>query len=163
MFRKTLVTLSASALLSAAVATKAALAFPFGPPPGPPAALGGPPPGLGGPPAGLAGPRPGFAGPPHAGLGGMAPRLGSSAGHSAGIPRLGGSGGYGYGQSTRAGYNSGYGHSRSRYGRWARGGLYGYAGSGYGYDSESYSSSSDDCSYVYGYRSGAYRRVCSDN
>lgn len=68
-----------------------------------------------------------------------------------------------YGQAARAGY--GYGHSGSRYGRWARD-LYGFATSGYGYgSSDGYSSSSNGCSYVYGYRSGAYRRgvVCSDN
>jgi hypothetical protein len=70
-----------------------------------------------------------------------------------------------YGQSARAGYGSGYGHNRSRYGRWAGYGFYGYATSGYGYSSDGYSYSSNGCSYVYGYRRGAYRRVvvCSDN
>ena len=69
-----------------------------------------------------------------------------------------------YGQSARAGYGSGYGHSGSRYGRWARDGLYGYATGG-GYGSDGYSDSSNGCSYVYGYRGDAYRRVvvCSDN
>ena len=66
-------------------------------------------------------------------------------------------------------YGSGA-QSGSRYGRWAREGLYGYAAgasgyatSGYGYGSGGYSYSSSGCSYVYGY--SGYRRtvVCSDN
>jgi hypothetical protein len=79
-----------------------------------------------------------------------------------------------FGQSARAGYGYGYGHGQgnSRYGRWAREGLYGYAAgaygsstSGYGYASDGDSYSSTGCSYVYGYSGGAYRRVrvCSDN
>ena len=75
-----------------------------------------------------------------------------------------------HGQSAR--YGSGDGHNGSRYGRWAREGLYGYAAgaygnatSGYGYGSDGYSSSGSGCSYVYGYSGSAYRRtvVCSDN
>jgi hypothetical protein len=73
-----------------------------------------------------------------------------------------------YGQSARTGYGSG--HSNSRYGRWAREGLYGVAAGAYGYGTSGYGSGSDDysyssngCSYVYGYSRGSYRRVCSDN
>jgi hypothetical protein len=68
-----------------------------------------------------------------------------------------------YGQSARAGYGSVYSHSRSRYGRWARDGLYGAGTSGNGYGSDGYSYSSSGCSYVYG--DDGYRRavVCSDN
>ena len=56
MLRKTLLTLSASVLLGAAVAAPNAALAQFGPPPGPPPALAGPPPGLGAgsPPPGLA-------------------------------------------------------------------------------------------------------------
>jgi hypothetical protein len=86
------------------------------------------------------------------------------------LSRLGGgSARASHGQFTH--YGSGNGHSGSRYGRWAREGLYGYAAgaaagygtSGYGYGTDGYSSSG--CSYVYGYGGSAYRRtvVCSDN
>ena len=56
MLRKTLLTLSASVSLGAAVAAPNAALAQFGPPPGPPPALAGPPPGLGAgsPPPGLA-------------------------------------------------------------------------------------------------------------
>jgi hypothetical protein len=69
------------------------------------------------------------------------------------------------GQSARTAYGAGDRHSNSRYGRWARYGLDGYARTGESYGSDSYSSSSDGCSYVYGYRRGTYGRVlvCSDN
>jgi hypothetical protein len=96
------------------------------------------------------------------------------------LSRLGGgSARVSHGQFTRSG--SGNGHSGSRYGRWARDGLYGYAAgaaagygtSGYGYGTTGYydygtdghSYSSGGCSYVYGsgYRGGAYGRDCSDN
>ena len=55
MSRKTLLTLSASVLLGAAIAAPNAALAQFGPPPGPPPMLAGPPPGLGagGPPPGL--------------------------------------------------------------------------------------------------------------
>ncbi len=190
MLRQTLLTLCASALLSAFVgATNSALAFPFGPPPGPlpgfaghPPGLGGPLPGLAGPPRGLVGPLPrlggpvpGFAHGPQAGVvGSPLPRtglgqagLGGSAARAGALSGLRGStvrGGYG----PIARYGTGYRHGGSRYGRWAREGLYGYAagvygaatsGSGYGTDGYSYSSSG--CSYVYGY--GGHRTaVCSD-
>src|SRR6266849_8637657 len=80
MSRKTLVTLSASMLLSAAIAAPTAALAQFGAPPGPPPMLAGPPPvlGAGGPPPGL-----GAGGPP---LGGP------SAGPVAGLPPRGGAG-----------------------------------------------------------------------
>ena len=55
MSTKTLLTLSASVLLGAALAAPNAALAQFGPPPGPPPMLAGPPPGLGagGPPPGL--------------------------------------------------------------------------------------------------------------
>ena len=88
------------------------------------------------------------------------------------LSRLGGgSARVSHGQLTR--YGSGNGHSGSRYGRWARDGLYGYAAGAaasygttgsYGYGTDGYSYSSGGCSYAYGsYRGGAYGRDCSDN
>ena len=61
MSAKTVLTLSASVLLGAAIAAPNAALAQFGPPPGPPPMLAGPPPGLGagGPPPGL-----GAGGPP---------------------------------------------------------------------------------------------------
>ena len=185
MLRRTLFTLSASALLSAAIGATDGLAFPFGPPPGPPPGLaglphgfGGPPPGLAGFPRGLAGPAGGLARAPHVGLGGSParaglggpPRLGTSAARSVDLSRLGG-GSVHAGRGQVARYGSGYGHGGSRYGRWARDGLYGYAAgasgyatSGYGYGSDGYAYSGSGCAYVYGY-GGAYRRTaaCSDD
>ena len=80
MSAKTLVTLSASMLLGAAIAAPNAALAQFGPPPGPPPMLAGPPPGLvaGGPPPGLA--------PAVLHLGGP------SAGPVAGVPPRGGAG-----------------------------------------------------------------------
>jgi len=126
MLRKTLLTLSASAMLSAgAIAPNAVHAF--GPPPLP----GGPPhfPGLGGPPH-----LPGLGGPPHlAGLGAPAglSRLGGPAFHGGGHGLQGSVHGfqnhaaaygnghtaaYGYGHSARYGY----GHGKWRHGHWGR-------------------------------------------
>jgi len=88
MLKKTLLTLSASVMLGAAVAAPNAVLAQFGPPPGPPPALAGPPPGLGagGPPPGL-----GAGGPPRLGAGG--PSFGGpSAGPVAGLPPRGGAG-----------------------------------------------------------------------
>jgi hypothetical protein len=182
MLRQTLSTLSASAVISAVLAaTNPAVAFPFGPPLGPPPGLGGlgvvhglgaPHPGLIGPPHGFDGLPPGLAG-PRAGLGGPLPRTGFGAraglgasGHPAGLSHFGGGSlSSGYRQSAHAGYRSGHGHDGSRYGRWVRDGVYGAATSGYGSSSDGYSSSSGGCSYVYGYGGDGYRRVvvCSDN
>jgi hypothetical protein len=97
---QTLLTLSASVLLVAAIAAPSAALAQFGPPPGPPPALAGPPPGLAGPPPGLGagGPPPGLGagGPPARpianlparGLAGAPPR-----GLTGGPPRLDGAGG----------------------------------------------------------------------
>jgi hypothetical protein len=135
MLRKTLLAVSASAMLGAAVsAPSATLAFPLGPPPMP--GLGGPPPmpGLGGP------PHLGPGGPPHIGAGGP-PRLGPggprppAAGYAA---RSGAAGAAGRAGSSYAYSGSGshgrYGQGRGRYG------VYVYGDSG---------SSSDDCYYTY--------------
>ena len=87
MLRKTLLTLSVSAMLGTAVVVpNAALAF------GPPPMLGGPPPGLGGPPPGL-------------GLGGLpaGPRLGGPAGHpgAGGLAGFRGGAGRGFHRGAR--------------------------------------------------------------
>jgi hypothetical protein len=166
MSRKTLLTLSESVLLGAAVAAPNAALAQFGPLPGPPPALAGPPPGpgAGGPPPGLgAGGAP--LGGPVAGLpGGAAPR--DIAG---GPPRLDGVGGlrgfdrggqanfrgaegraaaYGANSYTRNGY-AGFGYAHG-YRYWAA------AASAYG---SSYASSGDGCFYVSTYRRYGYRRV----
>ncbi len=184
MLRRTLFT---SALLCAGFGATNALAFPFGPPPGPPPGLGiphlglgGPPPGLAGPHLGLVGPRPGLVGPPRglaglprAGLGGPPARSGLNvfASRGPGGSRIG-SAYSGARQFAHSG--SGYGRGWSRSERWARYGLYGYAAAAYGYaasgntggsggyayDTEGYSYSSGGCSYAYGYAYGRYR--CSD-
>ena len=175
MFRKTLLTASASAVLGMMAMMPTGALAQFGPPPGPPPGLAGPPPALAGPPPGLSGPPPGLAGPPsglggpnggppHAGLGG--PRFGPGGG----TPRFSGGRGfegrsaasaYGYARSGASGYG-GYGSSTYGYGRWGR---YGYAAAaaagaaaGYGYGS-SYASSDYGCYYTSTYRRGAYRRV----
>src|ERR1700675_2149020 len=90
MLKKTLLTLSASVLLGAAVAAPNAALAQFGPPPGPPPGLGagGPPPGLaggpllGGPPAGPVSGLPprGPAGAPPRDIAGGPPRLDGAAG-----------------------------------------------------------------------------------
>ena len=157
MLRKTLLTLSASALLAAAaIVPNAALAF--GPPPLPMGGLGGLP-HLGGPPpmAHLGGP-PHLGGLPH-GLGGPGPRasLGGGAGRFNGLSRFGGrastsgygrSGGYGYGRSGHSGYGRG---EWRRYGRYAA-------------DAAGSSSSYSDYSCYYRYTSSGRRiRVCEED
>jgi hypothetical protein len=76
MLKKTLLTLSVSVLLGAAVAAPNAALAQFGPPPGPPPALASPPPGLGagGPPPGLGAGGPPFGGPPAGPVAGLPPR-----------------------------------------------------------------------------------------
>ena len=148
MLRKTLLTLSASALLGAAVVgPNAALAF--GPPP-PPPAMAGPPPGLAGPPPGLTGPPPGLAGPPRGlgaggpppGLGaGGPPRLGASG--PAGLSRLGGPVGLRGDRALQGGLRGAQGHAAA----------YGYGRSG-GYSSGRYGYGS---SSRYGYGRAAWR------
>src|ERR1700736_4820122 len=82
MLRKTLLTLSASVLLGAAVAAPNAALAQFGPPPGPPPGLGAGGPPLGGPPAGpVAGlPPRGLAAAPPRDIAGGPPRLDGAVG-----------------------------------------------------------------------------------
>jgi hypothetical protein len=192
MSRKTLLTLSASVMLGAAVIAPNAAFAQFGPPPGPPPGLGagGPPPGLGagGPPPGL-----GAGGPPAGPVAGLSPRgpAGAPPRAIAGGPsRLGGAGGlhgldrggqanfrgvegraaaYGANSYTRNSYasygtgrGSGYGNG---YGRGYRYGAYAAAAAaGYGYG-RSYSSSEDGCYYVSTSNRYGNRRVlvCNGN
>jgi hypothetical protein len=171
MSTKTLLTLSASVLLGAAVAAPNAAVAQFGPPPGPPPALAGPPPGLaGGPPLG----GPSAAGP----VAGLTPRGGAGAPprdlagshHLDGPPRphgfdRGGSASlrgvearaaaYSAHSYTRNGYASyGYGHG---YGRGYRYSPHA-AAAAYAYG-RSYASSDDGCYYVSAYRRYGSRRV----
>jgi hypothetical protein len=76
MLRRTLLTLSASVLVGAAVAGPDAALAQFGPPPGPPLGLAGPPPGLGagGPLPGLGTGGPPLSGPPAGPVAGLPPR-----------------------------------------------------------------------------------------
>ena len=144
MLRKTLLTLSASAILTAAtIAPNAALAFGL-PLPLPHLGLGGLHPGIGvphmlghfgGPP-----PRVGLSAPPRLGRGGS-PGLARS-GVLSRVPR-----------SARYG-RSGYAHSGSRHRDWGR-----YAGYGSGSDG---SNADDGCYYTYT-SSGRRVLVCSDN
>jgi hypothetical protein len=175
MSRKTLLALSASALLGVVIAAPNPALAQFGPPPAPPPMLAGPPPGLGagGPPPGLgAGP----AGGPSAGpVAGLPPR--GSAGApprdiAGGPPRLDGAGGWhGLGRGGQAnlrgvegraaanGANSylrndyaGHGYGRgSRYWPYAAAAAYAYGGS--------YASSEDGCYYLSTYRRYGTRRV----
>ena len=98
MLRKTLLTLSASVLLGAAVAAPNAALAQFGPPPGPPPILAGPPPGLGagGPPPGLGAGGPPLGGPPAGPVAGLPPRGPAAApprDFAGGPPRLDGAAG----------------------------------------------------------------------
>ncbi|MBV8919663.1 hypothetical protein [Bradyrhizobium sp.] len=180
MSTKTLLTLSATALLGVAVfAPSAALAQLPGPPPGPPPMLAGPPPGLAGPPPGhgaggpppglgargpLAGPVTGLpprgpAGAPSRDIAGGAPRLDTAAGLR-GLDRGGQANFRGVEARTANyganGYNSNsYARDGSgqgyRYGRYAAAAAYAYG--------RSYASSDDGCYYVTAYRRYGYRRV----
>ncbi len=98
MLKKTLLTLSVSVMLGAAVAAPNAALAQFGPPPGPPPALAGPPPGLGagGPPQGLGAGGPPFGGPPAGPVAGLPPRGPAGAPPrdiAGGSPRLDGAAG----------------------------------------------------------------------
>jgi hypothetical protein len=180
MSAKTLLTLSASVLLGAAVAAPNAALAQFGPPPGPPPMLAGPPPGLaaGGPPPGLAGGPP-LGGRPAGPVAGLPPRGGAGAPPrdiAGGPPRLDGAGGLhgldrggqanlrgvegraatyganGYTRNSSTGYGYGRGH---RY--WPHAAAYAYSGS--------YASSDDGCYYVSTYRRYGTKRilVCQGN
>lgn len=149
MLRKTVLVLSASALLGVvAVAPNAALAF-LPPPPVP--HLAGPPPvpHLGGPHLGGL--------PPHAGAPAALGRFGGPAGRPSGLSRLNGRA-TGYGSGYRSGRyaHSGRGdyggrHNRGRYSRY---GYYGGDGGG---------SYSDDGCYSTYTSSGRRVTVCDDN
>jgi hypothetical protein len=168
MLRKTLLTLSASVLLGAAIIAPNAALAQFGPPPGPPPALAGPPPGLGagGPPAGpVAGlPPRGLAAAPPRDIAGGPPRLDGAAGLR-GLDRggqanfrgvEGRAAAYIANSYTRNSYTShGYGHG---YRYWP------YAAAAYAYGG-SYASSDDGCYYVSEYRRYGTRRtlVCHGN
>jgi hypothetical protein len=175
MSRKTLLILSASVLLGAAIAAPNAALAQFGPPPGPPPVLAGPPPGLraGGPP-----PGPGVGGPPLGGpsvgpVAGLPPRAGAGVPPRdivGGPPRLDGAGGLhglersgqanlrgvesraaaysanSYGYNDYASYGRGY-----RHWPYAAAAAYAYGGS--------YDSSKDGCYYVSTYRRYGTRRV----
>ena len=166
MSRKTLVTLSASMLLGAAIAAPTAALAQFGPPPGPPPMLAGPPPGLGagGPP--LGGPS---AGP----VAGLPPRGGAGAPPrdiAGGPPHLNGAGGlHGLERGGQANFRgvegrataySASSYARNSYGSYGRG--YRHwpyaAAAAYAYG-VSYASSDDGCYYVSTYRRYGTRRV----
>jgi hypothetical protein len=154
MLRKTVLTLSTSAMLAAAViAPNAALAF--GLLPLPHLGLGVPHLGLGGPHLGLGGPHLGLGGPhqpPH--LGGPVGHLGR--GGFSGLERSGipsgvrGSARYGRGAYAHSGSRH---HGRGRYADYGSGG-YGYGSGG--------SSADDGCSYTYT-SNGRRVLICSDN
>ena len=169
MLKRTLLTLSASVMLGAAVAAPNAALAQFGPPPGPPPAFAGPPPGLGaggppfgGPPAGpVAGlPPRGPAAAPARGIAGGPPRLDGAAGLR-GLDR-GGQANF-RGVEGRAAAYSANSYTRNSYIS------HGYrswpyaAAAAYAYD-RSYSSSDDGCYYVSTYRRYGTRRVlaCHD-
>jgi hypothetical protein len=166
MLRKTLLILSASAMLGAAViASNGALAF--GPPPLP----GGPPHflGLGGPPQ-----LPRLGGPPHlAGPGGPAglSRLGGPGSNGGGHGLQGNvhglqghSAAYGHGHTAAYGYGHsaryGYGHGEWRHGHWGRYDVSVEGSDGYGADGYA---SADDCTYTFSERRRRRVLVCDTN
>ncbi|HXL29841.1 MAG TPA: hypothetical protein VN968_11195 [Bradyrhizobium sp.] len=182
MSTRTLLTLTASLVLGAAIAAPSAALAQFGPPPGPPPAFAGPPPGLGagGPPPGLGAGGAPLGGVPAGPVAGFPPRgpAGAPPRDIAGGPRLEGAGGlrgldrggqanfrgveghaaaYSANSYTRNSYNSygrgyGYGHG-SRYWPYAAA-----AAGAYAYGS-SYTSSDEGCYYVSTYRRYGTRRV----
>jgi hypothetical protein len=170
MLKKTLLTLSASVLLGAAIAAPNAALAQFGPPPGPPPMLAGPPPGpgAGGPPFGgpQAGPVAGLpprgpAGAPPRDIAGGSPRLDGAAGLR-GLDR-GGQGNF-RGVEGRAAAYSANSYTRNSYiSRGYRSWPYAAAAAN-AYD-RSYASSSDGCYYVSTYRRYGTRRalVCHGN
>jgi hypothetical protein len=178
MWAKTLLALSASALLGAAIVAPNAAPAQFGPPPGPPPMLADPPPGpAAGPPPGLAG-GPRLGSPPAGPVAGLPSRGGAGApprDHAAG-PRLdgpaglhcfdrGGSGNLRSVEARAAAYSASS-HTRNSYASY--GYSHGYAGShhywpyaaaaAYAYG-RSYAPSDDGCYYVSTYRRYGTRRV----
>jgi hypothetical protein len=184
MLRKTLLTLSASVLLGAAVAAPNAALAQFGPPPGPLPPLAGPPPGLGagGPPPGLgAGGPPLGGGPPAGPVAGLPPRGPAAApprDFAGGPHRLDGAAGlHGLDRGGQANFRGVEGraaaYSPNSYTRNSHA-SYGYdhgyrywpyaAAAGYAYG-RSNASSDDGCYYVSAYRRYGSRRVlvCDGN
>lgn len=173
MLKKTLLTLSASVMLGAAVAAPNAALAQFGPPPGPPPALAGPPPGLGagGPPPGLGAGGPPLGGPSAGPVAGLPPRGPAGAPPrdiAGGPPRLDGAAGLRgldrggqanfRGVEARAAAYSANSYTRNSY----TGHGYRYwpyaAAAAYAYG-RSYASSDDGCYYVSTYRRYGTRRV----
>jgi hypothetical protein len=173
MLRKTLLTLSVSVMLGAAVAAPNAALAQFGPPPGPPPALAGPPPGLGagGPPPGLGAGGPPLGGAPAGPVAGVPPHGPAGAPPrdiAGGPPRLDGAGGLRgldrggqanfRGIEGRAADYSAISYTRNSYAS------HGYrywpyaAAAAYAYG-RSYASSDDGCTYVSTYRRNGSRRV----
>ena len=181
MSAKTVLTLSTSVLLGAAIAAPNAALAQFGPPPGPPPMLAGPPPGpvAGGPPPGLAGgpplgnaPAGPVAGLPPRGGAGAPPRdlaIGPHLDGPAGLHGFdrGGSAGL-RGVEARAAAYRVNGHIRNSYAShgYARSSHYlpYAAAAAYAYG-RSYASSNDGCYYVSTYRRSGSRRVlvCHEN
>jgi hypothetical protein len=177
MLKKVLLTLSASALLGAAVIAPNAALAQFGPPPGPLPPLAGPPPGLGagGPPPGLGAGGPPLGGPPTGPVAGLPPRGGAGAPPrdiAGGPPRLDGAGGlHGLerggqanfrGVEGRAAAYSANSYARNSYTSHGYGRAYRHwpyaAAAAYAYGS-SYASSDDGCYYVSTYRRYGTKRV----
>jgi two-component sensor histidine kinase len=178
MSRKTLVTLSASMLLGAAIAAPTAALAQFGPPPGPPPMLGGPPPGLGagGPPPGMGAGGPPLGGPSAGPVAGLPPRGGAGAPPreiAGGPPRLDGAGGLRglerggqanfRGIEGRAAAYRANGYSRNNYATYGYGRGYRHAYTAAATAAYAYgradSSSDDGCYYVSAYRRYGTRRV----
>ena len=185
MSRKTLITLSASMLLSAAIAAPTAALAQFGPPPGPTPVLAGPPPGLGagGLPPGLGAGGPRLGGPSAGPVAGLPPRGGADApprAFAGGPPRLDGAGGlHGLERGGQANFRgiegrvaaySANGYSRNNYTNYGYGRGYRHAytaataTAAYAYGRAD-ASSDDGCYYVSADRRYGTRRVlvCHDD
>jgi hypothetical protein len=172
MWRKTLITLSASVLLGAVIAAPNSALAQFCPPPSPPPMLAGPPPGLGagGPPPGLGSGGPPLGGPPAGPVAGLPPRVPTGAplrDIAGGPPHLNGAGGlHGLerggqanfrGLEGRAAANSANTYIRNGYGHGYR--YWSYAAAAAYADGGSYASSDDGCYYVSTYSQYGTRRV----
>jgi hypothetical protein len=172
--RKTLLTLSASVLLGAAVAAPNAALAQFELPPGPPPPLAGPPPGLG---AG----GPSLGSPPAGPVAGLPPRGPAAApprDFAGGPHRLDGAAGlHGLGRGGQANFRgvegraaaySANSHIRNSYASYGYGHGYRYrpyaAAAGFTYG-RSYATSDDGCYYASTYRRYGTRRVpvCDGN
>lgn len=185
MLRKTLLTLSASVLLGAAVAAPTAALAQFGPPPGAPPPLAGPPPppgfGAGGPPPALGAGGPPLAGPPARPVAGLPPRGPAAApprdfaggphrpDGAAGLQGLDRGGQANFrGVEGRAAAYSANSYTSNNYASYGYDHRYRYwpyaAAAGYAYGRSS-ASTDDGCTYVSTYRRSGTRRVlvCDGN